>query len=313
MLYYILYRRNEFIYENFFVFRNSFIQIGISAGYSLNKKDTFSIVSAFVGAAMIISSFLTMQLISLLNTGISKSNMLGILCGALTTTPGLSSVCEKNEIVIEDALLGYGNAYLFGVVCTVVTVQIIIRNKQIKTQTYNYSSKSENNCSVNELIQLGLSVFCGKILGNLTIPIVQFSLGDSGGMLCAGIIIGFFSNKVFKINSSSKNSQITIKNIGLVLFFVGNGIPAGVQIKNGLSCISTLIGIILTIVPILTGIFICKVLLQKNNIDTATIISGGMTSSPALGVISSNKNISYDTYSFTYVGALITVMLLMRM
>ncbi len=102
--------------------------IGITAGYSLNIKSNGKLFSAVVGMLMIVSAFVGMWIISRIDIGISYSNLSGVLCGALTTTPGLSAVCEKSGIVPEEASLGYGSAYLFGVIFTVLTVQIITRD-----------------------------------------------------------------------------------------------------------------------------------------------------------------------------------------
>lgn len=282
--------------------------VGISAGYSLNIKSTGKLFSVAVGAFMIGTAFLTMTIISKINTGISHSNLLGVLCGALTTTPGLSAVCERAGVASAEASLGYGSAYLFGVICTVLTVQILTRKEAAMTKKdLSFKDKVSNKAMFGGLLQISSVIVFGRLLGDITIPFINFSLGKSGGILCSGIVIGYLVGRLLKERSISKEQQGIIRNLGLVLFFVGNGIPAGMQIKNNFSVVTIFVGIVLTLLPIMAGLFICKVLLRKSNMDTATIIAGGMTSTPAIGVLSTKTEVLYDKYSFAYAGALLTI------
>lgn len=285
--------------------------IGIAAGYSLNTKSNGKLSSAVLGMLMVVSAFAGMWIISSIDIGISYSNLLGVLCGALTTTPGLSAICEKSDIVPEEASLGYGSAYLFGVIFTVLTVQIITRKADAVANTKScVESKSQSKVIFGGLLQISAVIVLGRLIGELTVPYINFSLGNSGGILCSGILIGYLISKYLKGHCILKGQQSIIRNLGLVLFFVGNGIPAGMQIKNNFSVVSVLVGIVLTVLPIAVGWFICKVILRKSNTDIAAIISGGMTSTPAIGVLSSKTDVSYDKYSFSYVGALVAVILL---
>ena len=49
-------------------------------------------------------------------------------------------------------------------------------------------------------------------------------------------------------------------------------------------------GIIVTTVPVLIGYIICKAICGKTNCGTANIISGRMTSTPAIGMLIKNIN-----------------------
>lgn len=285
--------------------------IGITAGYSLNTKSEGKLSSAIVGMLMIVSAFAGMWIVSNFDSGISYSNLLGVLCGSLTTTPGLSAVCEKSGVISEEASLGYGSVYLLGAIFTVLTIQIITRKADGITKVKTCDKlKLQNKAIFGGLLQISTVIVLGRLLGELSVPYINFSLGNSGGMLCSGILIGYLIGKHFKSHCILKGHQSIIRNLGLVLFFVGNGIPAGMQIKNNFSVVSILVGIILTVIPIAVGWFVCKVILRKSNTDTASIISGGMTSTPAIGVLSSKEDVPYDKYSFAYAGALISIILL---
>ena len=284
--------------------------IGLSTGGILdfrNKKDMKAIA---IGSLMVCSAFVAMKTISVVDTNVSESKLLGALCGALTTTPGLSAACELENVVINDIVLGYGCAYLFGVIATVLFVQVI-SNKDMNSS--NMGSKVdelyENKAALYGLLQIGCVVVVGRIIGN--IEIANFSLGNSGGMLCVGIAIGIIIKKVKTFNSLTTKALAPFRNMGLVLFFVGNGIPAGMQLTNGVELKVIFYGVLMTMVPIISGTFLYKFFFKDRL--PATTIAGGMTSTPAIGVLTEkHNNISLSKYALAYFGALITIIILIR-
>ena len=284
--------------------------IGISTGGILDfrkKKDMKAIV---IGSLMVCSSFGVMRLIAILNSTISNSKLLGLLCGALTTTPGLSAVCELKNVISEEAVLGYGCAYLFGVIATVLFVQIASNSLNfIHEEDNKVVVNCEHECDLNGLVQIGSAVILGRLLGN--VEVMNFSLGSSGGMLCSVIIIGFIVKRILPTKSLTAKILTPFRNMGLVLFFVGNGIPAGMQLISGVDFKTIIYGVLLTIMPITVGVFLYKMFF--NDSLSATTIAGGMTSTPAIGVlVEKYNNISLSKYALAYFGALITIVILIR-
>lgn len=284
--------------------------IGLSTGGVLNFRNRRDMKSIAIGSLMVCSAFIVMKIISLLDKNISESKLLGVLCGALTTTPGLSTACELENVVSKDIVLGYGCAYLFGVIATVLFVQAISNKSMVIS---NEESKSEepreNKCALHGLIQIGGVVLLGRTLGN--IEIIDFSLGVSGGMLCAGIVVGVIVKKLFSTKSLTTTMLTPFRNMGLVLFFVGNGIPAGMQLTDGVELNMIFYGVLMTIVPIISGTVLYRFFF-KDRLPSTTI-AGGMTSTPAIGVlVEKHNNISLSKYSLAYFGALITIVILIR-
>ena len=97
--------------------------IGIATGVSIDKNIKNSFKSIAVGVLMVVAAFLSMNIISIIDENITTSKLLGTLCGALTTTPGLSSACELKGVNATEAILGYGHAYIGGVLFTILFVQ----------------------------------------------------------------------------------------------------------------------------------------------------------------------------------------------
>ncbi len=285
--------------------------IGISTGKGLNFRKIGEFKAMLIGSLMVSFSFFTMKFISLIDKDISVSKLLGSLCGALTTTPGLSTACELSNIATEEITVGYGSTYLFGVIATVLFVQIVTRKKK-KVQHQNELSDLDGKriSNLNVMILVASAIVLGTLFGN--IKIFGFSLGNSGGVLCAGIIIGLLVKKFFPNKLIQPLALTQFKNLGLVLFFVGNGILAGMELHNGFDLKILFYGAILTIVPIAVGFLLNKVIIRDE--CSATVIAGGMTSTPAIGLlVDNNPQISLGEYSLAYFGALITIVVLIRM
>lgn len=284
--------------------------IGLSTGGILDFREKKDMKAIAIGSLMVCSAFVVMKIISLLDKNISESKLLGVLCGALTTTPGLSTACELQNIVSNDVILGYGCAYLFGVIATVLFVQAISnKSMDISNKKSEIKEPHENKCALHGLLQIGGVIVLGRAIGN--IEIMNFSLGVSGGMLCVGIVVGVIVKKLFSTKSLTTTMVTPFRNMGLVLFFVGNGIPAGMQLTAGVELNMIFYGVLMTIVPIISGTVLYR-LFFKDRLP-ATTIAGGMTSTPAIGVLAEkHNNISLSKYALAYLGALITTIFLIR-
>lgn len=289
--------------------------VGLLGGYSFRIKGIKDFKSVLIGASMTGIAFFILKLISCFDSDVSKSELIGALCGSLTTTPGLSAACEMEYINRQEAVLGYGGTYIFGVVLTVLVTQIIAN----KNKDTLHQNKSIEKCNLKEddmltgLIQIALVIMFGLVVGNINILGLGCSLGNSGGILCIGIIIGIVVKKQFPQKCAKVEQMHFVKNIGLSLFFVGTGIPAGMQLSGGIAIRTILYGVLMTVFAMLCGVLLCKYVFKEKNYDIATIIAGGMTSTPAMGIVmQKNKNVELKGYSLAYVGALVTTILLIR-
>ncbi len=288
--------------------------VGLSAGYTFRrsiKKEVFPV--AVISCLMVASSFSVMQFVGLLDTGMSRSALLGILCGALTSTPGMAAARELAEVQKSEIILGYGSSYLFGVLATVLFVQLLMK-KLPKTGVSKAKKEKEGyGNSMIAIIQASVAIVFGSMLGRLAIFGTTISLGTSGGILCTAIFMGFLVEQYRKDWLSSNESLTFLRNIGLVFFFVGAGIPAGMELCRAFRIKWMLYGMIMTVIPIIIGYGLCSKILKKGNLTTACVISGGMTSTPAIGVLMMRNNeIPLSTYSVCYVTALLTMIVGIR-
>ena len=145
-------------------------------------------------------------------------------------------------------------------------------------------------------------------------PATHISLGMSGGILLSGLLIGYFLRKK-KANSTIPKSYCSLyRNFGLILFFVGNGIPSGMQMLKTFKPYVIVYGIILTLFPIILTYVFCRYGIKEDKRTTLNIICGSMTSTPAFGILSRCGRISTDlsVYTYSYIGALVTMVVLLN-
>jgi len=285
---------------------------------------------AIIGTAIIVSSVLSCLLIIwLTKTPIDLS--LGLLAGALTTTPGLAAGIEATGSDLVS--VGYGIAYPFGVISVVLFVQSIPKIQHIDLEKakeeLKLSSKYQQRMIAENLIRFdsyglfsfSIAIGIGLLLAQIKIPLPgggHFSLGTSGGPLLAGIILGHFQTvKVFDMRI--KNSTlVTMREMGLAFFLAGAGIHAGagfVQVLQEHGIILFVYGAVMAIVPLLSGMLITTKVFKLNILDALGSICGGMTSTPALGTLISTSGTDEVTnsYAATYPIALAWIVVLIQL
>jgi putative transport protein len=253
-----------------------------------------------------------------------KSILVGLLSGALTSTPAFSASKEAvGSAELEDLVsVGYGIAYLFGVIGVVLFVQIIPKItkadmseelKKIAVDNSN-SDKKDSKGKLIEIDSFGLMPFSmAAILGVLvgSINYKGFSLTTTGGCILVALILGHFG-KIGKINIVPKVTTLRVlRELGLMLFLIGAGVSGGANFIQVFNPIYLLYGVFMTLIPMIIGYLFAKYVLKLPLLNNLGSITGGMTSTPALGTlisVSGTEDIA-TAYAATYPIALIAVVL----
>lgn len=253
---------------------------------------------------------------------INSSLVAGLLTGALTSTPGLSAA---KEVAMDEAAVtaGYGIAYIFGVLGVVFFVQLMPRILRINRIRELESFVAANAVKIPEpkgklfkvdpegFFPFFFAIAAGCILGAIKIPGINFSLGTSGGTLIAGLIIGHFGHIGPFDCRVSKQSLVFFRELGLCLFLIGAGVPGGVNFISNVKLSYFIIGAIITIVPMIVGYFLGRYVFKMSIFNNLGSITGGMTSTPALGALIATAGTDEVTaaYASTYPFALVCVVL----
>ncbi len=257
--------------------------------------------------------------------------IVGLLSGSLTSTPAFSAakatVAPEYESLVS---VGHGIAYIFGVVGVVLFVQLIpkltkadMSAERAKIAAKQDESKAKKAVKLLHLDHMGICVFSlaailGTVVGKIKIPMSSqgldgtcFSLTTTGGCLLVSLLLGHFG-RVGRVNLMPQESTLKLfRELGLVLFLVGAGIPGGADFVAYFNGMYFVYGIIMTIIPMIIGYLFAKYVLKLSLLNNLGSITGGMTSTPALGTLISTAGTEdvAAAYAATYPIALIAVVL----
>ena len=177
------------------------------------------------------------------------------------------------------------------------------------------------------LAAFGLAVVFGLLLGSVKIPLTSagyegscFSLGMTGGPLIMALILAHFGH-IGPMNMRVNTQVLKIfREFGLVLFLLGAGVEGGVQLveqiqnsQYGMMSVlyGFLAGVVITIIPMVVGYIFARKICKLPLLNTLGSITGGMTSTPALGTliaVAQTDDVA-GAYASTYPIALVLIVL----
>ena len=257
--------------------------------------------------------------------------IVGLLSGSLTSTPAFSAakatVAEEYTGLVS---VGHGIAYIFGVVGVVLFVQIIPKlckanmdEERAKIAIKVEKDEKKASKKLFEIDHMGIAGFSlaailGTIIGQVKIPLSSaglegtcFSLTTTGGCLLMSLILGHFGRFGRVSIMPTQGTLKLFRELGLVLFLVGAGIPGGAEFVANFDPMYFVYGIVMTIVPLILGYLFAKYVLKLSLLNNLGSITGGMTSTPALGTligVAGTEDVA-AAYAATYPIALIAVVL----
>ncbi|WP_294413793.1 permease [uncultured Ruminococcus sp.] len=248
----------------------------------------------------------------------------GILSGALTSTPGFSAAKDAvgNDHLQSIVSVGYAIAYIFGVIGVVLFVQIIpklikadmAKERELLAPTVKKDTKEKKMFKLIEMDSFGImpfamAAFFGIIIGSFKFG--NFSLSTTGGCLLVSLIFGHFG-RIGKFSIMPKDSTLKVfRELGLMFFLIGAGVSGGAKFIQYFDAVYFVYGMIMTILPMIIGYLFAKYVLKLSLLNNLGSITGGMTSTPALGTLISTagtENVA-SAYAATYPVALISIVL----
>ena len=260
--------------------------------------------------------------------------IIGLLSGSLTSTPAFSAAKQTAESIAAtpemaetlETLVTTGHAisYIFGVIGVVLFVQIVPKlMKADMAHERSLLSVGETGKLIH-FDHLGFAAFAlaaivGTVIGNIKIPMSSagftgtcFSLTTTGGCLLTGLIFGHFG-RIGKVSIMPEAKTLNIfKELGLILFLVGAGVAGGNGFLEIVQPVYFIYGVIMTVLPMIIGFFFAKYVLKLCLLNNLGSLTGGMTSTPALGTLINVAETDdvVSSYAATYPVALIAVVLI---
>lgn len=303
--------------------------VGLIAGPKFFRSFNKSMIAYVVmGASIVLCGVGITIFLSAIDGNMSIAMGTGLLSGSLTSTPAFGAAGEAAEKISEElaaeVTAGYGIGYLYGVLGVVLFVQLmpkilkidIAKEREgfVAANTIQIKEDGKKRISVEEFgfFPFFLTVILGLIIGSIQIPLGSgkpFSFGSSGGTLIAGLIVGHFG-KLGKLSLKiPKQTLNLLRELGLVLFLAGAGVPGGVNFVSSFNWIYIVYGIIMATVPMILGFILGKYVFKLSIFNNLGSITGGMTSTPALGALISTAGTDdvASAYAATYPFALVLI------
>ncbi len=145
----------------------------------------------------------------------------------------------------------------------------VVAAREDMEKVSKFFGDSFQSLSEIDYISISLGIALGLLIGEIPIPLpggATFKLGSAGGPLLVSLVLGYFERTGNIVWGMSYNANLTVRQMGVVLFLAGIGLKAGYSFgenlaKYGLLLVATGIFITLmnTILMIIIGRFILKI------------------------------------------------------
>ncbi|MBO9648399.1 MAG: aspartate-alanine antiporter [Variovorax sp.] len=166
-----------------------------------------------------------------------------------------------------------------------------------------------------DFVYLGAGLVVGLLIGLVSVKLgdIPLTLGSGGGALLSGLIFGWYRAKRQTFGALPSAAGQLLKDLGLAGFVAVVGLSSGLQavetIKaQGLNIF--IVGVIVTIVPMIITMLIGRYLLRYENVAIfAGALSGSRSANPAFGEVLDKAENSIPTVPFAITYALANVLL----
>ncbi|MFH1965116.1 MAG: aspartate:alanine exchanger family transporter [Acidobacteriota bacterium] len=175
------------------------------------------------------------------------------------------------------------------------------------------AGQQEKRVHETNIAVLALGISLGVLLAYYEFVLpggIHFRLGLAGGPLFVSLILAHFG-RIGRLNiRTPRGAKHFMQQLGLALFLAGAGVSAGGSLasvvqESGVQILAAAMAI--TLLSCLAGLLAARFLFKQNFLAVLGAITGAMTSTPALGVISdlTDRSEPFLAYSAVYPVALI--------
>ncbi|MBR2967277.1 MAG: hypothetical protein IKC35_00685 [Clostridia bacterium] len=302
--------------------------VGLIAGPKFFRNFKSKAVAYIViGVVVILTGTIVCIMVAWLDPNVDAATATGLLMGSLTSTPGFSAAQNVFEDQATTVAAANGAAYPFGVIGVVLFVQLLprlLRADIAKERELLVAQGAPKGGDIDEggqektdkklftFDKFGLCVFAitvalGLLGGAISFKFsesIVFNLTSTGGCLLVGLLFGHFG-KVGKVSLQVPDNTLKVlRELGLVLFLMGSGFEGGLKFLELVSStpIVFLYGVLMTLIPMIVGFIIAKFMFKLCLLNNLGSITGGMTSTPALGsliAVAETEDVA-SAYAATY-------------
>ena len=275
--------------------------VGLSAGPSFitNLKANFWGFLATTAAILVAASGTVALAVKVFKLPMDLA--LGVMAGAMTCT---ASLATTKELFGDQSAagVGYGLAYVFGIISVVMFVQLVPKFLKADIEAENAKlpdppvSKSESDKSLLTVDGPGVFVVCvaialGALIGAVELPLgggASFSLGTGGGAIIAGIVVSVIGHCGKIKLTAPKSTLVPLRDLGIAWFLLQNGAGAGPKFVSTLQkygIMLFLVGALMSCVSILLAYIVARYLCKMPLFGALGATTGAMTSAPSLNAL----------------------------
>jgi putative transport protein len=272
----------------------------------------------------------------------------GMLSGSLTATPLMASAQEAvrsglaplpagstAESVLTTICVAYAMTYVVGTAALVLVIKLLPRLARIDLAAEAQSVTppqsvapaavdDDPRAAQTDMIGFSFGIALGSALGLLSLQVagISFGLGSAGGLLLAGLLVGWLSGRRPTLGRFPAAARWILMELGMLIFICGVGLQAGPGIveafrATGAGLVAS--AVCVALLPALGGYAVGRWLLRLPPVLLMGALAGAMTNGPGLSVLvkearSSTPALGYaGTYAFssvlfTLIGTLLMVL-----
>lgn len=157
-----------------------------------------------------------------------------------------------------------------------------------------------------DLAPIFIGIVLGVVLGSIPFHFpgmpVAVKIGMAGGPLIISLLLSRFGNLFYLNNYTTNSANLMIRELGIALFLASVGLSSGknlsVAFADGRGFTWILMGVAITMIPLLTAGFIARKYFRKTYFETCGLLAGASTDPPALAF--ATKMAGNDIPSVTY-------------
>lgn len=173
---------------------------------------------------------------------------------------------------------------------------------------------AERPTIITDLATVAIGCVLGTLLGLIVVPVFGFpiTLGVGGGVLVMGLICGWLRALHPTFGQIPNDAQWLLSDLGLNLFIACVGVAAGPQALHAFNTSGLnifLAGILVTLIPIIAGLFFGRKLLRMNVLLLLGALTGAHNITAALNMLTEESESSMPVLSYAIPYAFANVLL----
>ena len=193
---------------------------------------------------------------------------------------------------------------------------VVVGNSENLTAFAEVVGHRASSIGMTDLLSLSLGMALGVFVGSISFG--GFKLGLAGGPLLVSLLLGHFGRVGVIAGYVPRPTRQLLGELGLCFFLAGAGVKGGASFVETLQAQGGgifLVGIIATITPIIVGYVVATMIFKFNILSALGGVCGAMTSTPALGAISSKTDAQAPilSYASAYPAALLMIVVVVNM